>query len=426
MSTTPVTLREWVRDARRRTLALAGTLAPGELLGPRSPIVNPPLWELGHVAWFQERWALRRAAGRLPLLPGADGLYDSAAIPHDARWDLPLPSLEVTLAYLSAVEDAVLERLDAASPGDAYFVSLGVFHEDMHAEAMAFTRQTLGYAPPALSGTAPPPAGALAGDVDVPGGTFVLGARPDDPFVFDNEKWAHPVELAPFSIARAPVTQGEYRAFVEDRGYARRELWSEDGWRWRERVAAEHPAYWRADGAAWLRRDFDAWVPLEPHRPVANVSWHEASAYCRWMSRRLPTEAEWEAAAAGSRGGDGRLAPVKRRMPWDGDSPALGRAHLDFGSLETLEVAALAAGESALGCRQMLGNVWEWTASDFLPYPGFSPDAYREYSAPWFGTQKVLRGGSFATSSRLVHCGFRNFYAPDRQDPWAGFRTCAP
>jgi iron(II)-dependent oxidoreductase len=417
-----------VADARQRTLALAAHLTEDQLLGPRLPIVNPPLWELGHVGWFQERWLLRRA-GHPPLRRDGDALYDSAAVPHDARWSLPLPGLEPTLAALRELDArvrALLERGEA----DPYFVRLAIFHEDMHLEAMAFTRQTLGL--PAPWGTAQEAspdgagAGALQGDVEVPGGTFLLGAAPGEPFVFDNEKWAHPVELRPFRIARAPVTQAQFAAFVEDGGYLRPELWSEAGRRWREAAQAVRPVYWERDGAGWSRRDFDRWVALEPHRPMVHVCAFEAEAWCRWAGRRLPTEAEWEAAAAAERGPDGRLAARKRRFPWGDGPPGADRANVDLRVAHPLDVAALPGGDGAFGCRQLVGNVWEWTASDFLPYPGFVADPYREYSEPWFGTHRVLRGGSFATAARLLRNTWRNFYTPDRRDPWAGFRTCAP
>ncbi len=418
----------WIRDARERTLAIAAALDPDDLLGPRLSIVNPPLWELGHVAWFQERWILRHAAGRPPIRGDGDRLYDSSAIPHDARWTLPLPSLDATLAYLQAVQDAALDELSRSNERHLYFAQLVVFHEDMHFEAMAFTRQTLGRPGPRLpaGGLVRTAAGDLAGDVRVPGGTFQLGSAPGEPFVFDNEKWAHPVELSPFSIARAPVTQAQFAEFVEDGGYRRRELWSEPGWRWREAAGAERPVYWEKGREGWARREFERWVPLEPHRPMVNACWFEAEAWCRWAGRRLPTEAEWEAAAAGERGADGRLGPTKRRFPWGDAAPTLARGHLDARAMEPIDVAALPEGDSAFGCRQMIGNVWEWTASDFLPYPGFVADPYRDYSQPWFGTHKVLRGGSFATPARLLRNTWRNFYTPDRRDPWAGFRTCAP
>jgi iron(II)-dependent oxidoreductase len=223
-------------------------------------------------------------------------------------------------------------------------------------------------------------------------------------------------------MARAPVTQADFAPFVEADGYRRREFWSEAGWRWREGAHAVGPTYWRREGNGWLRRDFDRWVPLEAHRPVVHVNWYEADAYCRWAGRRLPTEAEWEAAAAA--GGDDLSAP-KRRFPW-GDGPASGtRAQLDGYALGCCDVAALPAGDSYFGCRQMIGNVWEWTASDFLPYAGFVADPYREYSQPWFGTHKVLRGGAWMTRGRLLRNTWRNFYKPDRRDVYAGFRTCA-
>jgi iron(II)-dependent oxidoreductase len=415
-----VALEEWVCDARERTRALTADLTPEQLLGPRLPHVNPLLWEAGHVAWFQEKWVLRHAAGRRPIRADADALYDSAAVPHDTRWGLSLPGPEETLRYLGEVRDRVLERLRGREPTrcDRYFILLSVFHEDMHAEAFAGTRQSLGYpAPAGPTSWEGEGAGPLSGDAEVPGGTFRLGAAPEEPFVFDNEKWAHPVELRPFRVARAPVTQAEFTAFVEDGGYRRQQFWGPEGWRWREEAGAGHPIYWRREpGGRWLRRDFDRWVGLEPYQPVVNVNWYEAEAYCRWSGRRLPAEAEWEAAACGP--------GPKRRFPW-GEAPPAGRANLDGRAGGCLDVGALAESDGAFGCRQMIGNVWEWTAADFLPYPGFVADPYKEYSAPWFGTHKVLRGGCWATRGRLLRNTWRNFYRPERRDVWAGFRTCA-
>jgi iron(II)-dependent oxidoreductase len=419
------TLAAWVRDARRRTLALFADLTDEQLLGPYLPIVNPQLWEVGHVAWFQEKWVLRHANGRPSRRADADALYDSAAVAHATRWDLPLPSREKTLRYLADVEEDVLRRLaDGPRPDEVYFVLLSVFHEDMHAEAAMYTRQTLGYAAPpwpggAASGPREPEA-PWPGDVSVAGGTFRLGAEPGGSFVFDNEKWAHPVELRPFAIARAPVTQAEFAAFVEDSGYQRRSLWGTEGWAWQEHTGAEYPVYWRREAGGWQRRDFDRWVPLEPHRPVIHVTWYEADAYCRWAGRRLPTEAEWEAAASGPPG-VGR----KPLLPWGDAAPTPDRANLDGSAMGSSGVAARPAGDSPCGCRQLIGNVWEWTAEAFQPYPGFRPDPYKEYSAPWFGDHKVLRGGCWATRGRLLRTTWRNFYKPDRRDVFAGFRTCA-
>ncbi len=425
------TLVDWLTDARRRTLELIADLSDAQLLGPQLSIVNPLLWEIGHVAWFHEKWVLRHAGGRPPLRADADALYDSSAVAHDTRWDLRLPSRAETLRYLSQVQEQILDLLHRRPPirDENYFILLSLFHEDMHTEAFTYTRQTLGYPRPHLtasgngSGLSPlAAAGPWPGDVEVPGGTFLLGATPEEPFVFDNEKWLHPVELQPFAIARAPVTQTEFAAFVEDGGYQRRELWSEDGWRWREKVDARQPVYWqRQENGRWLRRDFHEWRPLEPHRPVLHVNWYEADAYCRWAGRRLPTEAEWEAAAASGP----NLAAPRRRFPWGDEPPTPAHANLDGLALGCRDVADLPAGDSAWGCRQMLGNVWEWTQSSFLPYPGFVADPYKDYSQPWFGTHKVLRGGCWVTRARLLRNTWRNYYEPDRRDVWAGFRTCA-
>ena len=348
-------------DSRERTKRVTAVLREDRLLGPKLPIVNPPLWELGHVGWFQERWCLRqRPDGSLgaSLLADADALYDSSAVAHDTRWTLPLPSLQRTQQYLADILDAVLERLAREVENESlqYFVRLATFHEDMHAEAFHYTCQTHGYEDP-LGATAP--TFEPGTDIAVPAGSYRIGAEPAaQPFVFDNEKWAHMVELAPYAIASAPVTNGEYVRFVEGGGKA--------------------PRYWRKeekDGGRWLERRFAGWRPLALAQAVRHVDWHEAQAYCGWAGRRLPSEAEWEVAC---------MRPGFRS-----------------------------------------GATWEWTASDFRPYPGFLADPYKEYSQPWFGTHKVLRGASFTTPARLVRPTFRNFYLPERGDVFCGFRTCA-
>ena len=419
-------LRRLLLDARERTLEHAHAL--DDLLGPRLTIVNPPLWEIGHLGWFQERWCLRRRAdgGLAPsLLADADALYDSSAVAHAVRWDLPLPALDATLAYLEAVLERVLERVERAEPRSDidYYAKLAAYHEAMHAEAFTYTRQTLGRRPLAdtCAERAAPDAAAPTGDAAIPGGTFMLGAAPDAGFVFDNEKWAHPVTLAPYRIARVAVTNAEYRAFVEDGGYAREDLWCTEGWAWRVSADAAHPLYWSRSAARWCEQHYDALVPHEPTLPVMHVNWYEARAYCRWAGRRLPSEAEWECAAASHPAG-----AAKRRYPWGEAAPQPAHAKFHDAAGGRAPVGAYPDGDSAWGCRQMLGNVWEWTDETFRPYPGFVADPYKEYSAPWFGTHKVLRGGSHATSAALMRNTWRNFYTPERRDVFAGFRTCAP
>ena len=421
------TLRAMLQDARARTLALSRDLNGERLLGPRLSIVNPPLWEIGHVGWFQEYWCLRYQGNgglRTSMLAHADNLYDSATVPHATRWDLPLPDFDATLSYLQQVLGRVLERIDREGATEflQYFAQLAVFHEEMHCEAFTYSRQTLGYAAPATGGTcATADAGAWPGDVEIAGGEFMLGAEPGTGFVFDNEKWGHAVGVPPFCIARAPVTNADYAVFVEDGGYGRCELWSDNGWQWREQTGAQAPVYWQKRDGEWLQRHYDAMVAILPHRPVIHVNWYEADAYCRWARRRLPTEAEWEFAAATTPGSAGR----RRRFPWGDAAPSSRHANLFGVAGACVDVAACGKGDSGWGCRQMFGNVWEWTADWFGPYPGFEADPYKEYSAPWFGNHKVLRGGCFATHPGLLRNTWRNFYTPDRRDVFAGFRTCA-
>lgn len=433
-------LFRFVNDAGKRTLELVSDLADEQLIVPPMEIVNPLLWELGHVAFFYDVFLLRVVGSDRFLLEGAENLYDSFQVgnplagDHDVRWNLPLPSREETLAYKRRVQDRVIQRLDH-DPDDreTYLYLLSVLHEDMHGEAFTYMRQTLEHLTPQLSireeNSTPFEIGGgpLPGDVEIPGGAFPLGASPDAPFVFDNEKWAHPVEVRPFRIARAPVTQAEFAQFVDDRGYLRRELWSQQGWVWRVKTGIEHPVYWMRGERGWLRRHFNRVVPLEPHHPAIHVNWYEAEAYCNWAGRRLPTEAEWEMAASAEPSADGKgITGRKRKHPWGDDPPTPDRANLDSRHMGCVDVGAFPSGESAFGCRQMVGNVWEWTASAFYPFPGYTVDyPYREYSAPWFGYRKVLKGGAWATRSRLAWITYRNFFQPHRRDIFASFRTCA-
>ena len=428
-------LKDALLDTRDRSLALYADLDGAQLLGPRLNIVNPPLWEIGHLAWFQEFWCLRYRGSELAPLPSvlvnADTLYDSAAVAHVTRWDLPLPNIDATRRYGQNVLDQVCERLEreADNPALRYFAQLAQCHEDMHGEAFFYTRQTLGYSRPSLGATPKKgtsvyaaPGTAWPGDAEIAGGRFLLGAQENDSnFVFDNEKWAHEINVSNFAMAKAAVTNGEFADFVSEAGYGRREFWCEAGWAWRERSHAEHPGYWQQRDGEWYLREFDTWVPVNErqHAAVCFVNWFEANAYCRFAKRRLPTEAEWELAAGGLE---------KRAYPWaqhDAAPGAAPRANLDGIMAVSQAVSASPPGDTPEGVRQLWGNVWEWTADNFAPYPGFVRDPYKEYSEPWFGDHKVLRGGCFATRTRLLRNTWRNFYTPDRHDVFAGFRTCA-
>ncbi|MBL8384286.1 MAG: SUMF1/EgtB/PvdO family nonheme iron enzyme [Burkholderiales bacterium] len=371
-------------DTRAQTLrSFEAYAAALPALGvPLRSELNPPLWELGHIGWFQEWWIGRnpaRGAGQRadPLvarppsrLAGADHLYDSSAVPHDTRWSLPLPDATATRDYLAATLDQSLALLPPADAGDdaLYFHRLALFHEDMHNEAAIYMAHGLGFAVP----DARLPAGAVAGAVDLPAGRHRLGW--DGPgFAFDNELTGRDAAIAGGAIDAAPVTNARFAAFVEAGGYADERFWSAAGRAWRgER---RQPRFWRRAGSRWEHCWFGAWRDLDAQAPATNLSCHEAEAWCAWAGRRLPTEAEWEIAAT-----------TRAAFAW--------------------------------------GEVWEWTADAFLPYPGFVPHPYRDYSAPWFGTRRVLRGGSVATHPRMKHPRYRNFFTPERNDIFAGFRSC--
>jgi iron(II)-dependent oxidoreductase len=272
------TLDRDLADSRARASRITADFEGERLLGSRLAIVNPPLWEIGHVAWFQEYWCLRlRRDGTHAdsMIPDADKLYDSAKVAHDTRWDLPLPDLAATRAYGSQVLERVRERITREGEDEwfQYFVRLATFHEDMHAEAFLYTHQTHGYGNPGFEVRFKK---VLTGDIEVPGGKAMLGAREQDGFVFDNEKWAHEVDVKPFRMARSPVSNGQFLEYVESGGKA--------------------PRYWKKEGGRWLERRFDRWAPPVPDEPVLHVDWNEAQAYCAWAKRRLPTEAERELA----------------------------------------------------------------------------------------------------------------------------------
>ena len=409
-------------EARSRTLAFYAHLDLAALQVPRLAIVNPPLWELAHIAWFQEFWCLRYrpddplGARTPPLLESADRLFNSTLVPHADRWSLPYPSLEAIFHYMEETLARTLEALERTPEGKRYFFDLALRHEDMHGEALLMTLQTLGLAAPAIAPD--PPVSLPQGrpkEVLFQSAEYLQGTLPESGgFVFDNEKWAHMASVRPFSLSLDPVTQGEFAAFVEEGGYRRAELWAAEGWRWREQNRVDAPRHWRRDRGNWLMRRFDRWLPIDFSGPMMHVTLYEALAYCRWAERRLPTEAEWEFAA--------RNGGCADRFPW-GDAPAPQVDGLDL-HYAAPSSAFQEPAPSRTGLRQMLGGVWEWTSTPFLPYPGFRADPYKEYSEPWFGSHFVLRGGSFATRSRLVHNRFRNFYLADRADVFAGFRTC--
>jgi iron(II)-dependent oxidoreductase len=377
-------------DARRTTLELFDCMAAAGLDQPANvpllAILNPPLWELGHLAWFAEWFVLREAtssdpasAQRPSLLTMGDDWFDSNTVPHRQRWRLGLPSSGAIKTYCREVLDRVLDKLarSADTDADLYPYRLILAHEDMHAEAFAYTLQTLRVTPPPALALKALPAWAQ-GAIGFPGGSATMGSAADaGGFVFDNERQAHRVHVPAFSMDATLVSNAQYGEFIADGGYQNPAFWSTAGREWLMQQNRSAPRAWIRDGQRWICERFDRHVLLAGGEPVRHVSLFEAQAYCAWAGRRLPEEAEWEMAAT--------------------------------------------AGHPAM----RWGDLWEWTSTPFLPYPGFCVDAYREYSAPWFDTHQAVRGASFATAERLRSARYRNFYEPQRCDMFIGFRTCA-
>jgi len=381
-------LAEALRDARATTLARTLDRSEADWRVPHVPGINPIAWELGHLAWFAEFWILRGphvlgddgfvAAAREATIAGPDAVFDSARLAHDSRWHVALPTRAELAARLTRQLDACVAAIPAGAEANddvaLYFHRLALFHEDMHGEAFAWLRAALSWpAPegPGLVKRSPRPPLAFAG------GELTLGRSAEAPgFGFDNEQPGLACPVAPFEIDAAPVTNAAFLGFVAGGGYDQPSFWPGSAGRWRAASKLPHPQRWRRVDDRWQERWFDRWQPLDGDAPAIHVNAWEAEAYCRWAGRRLPSAAEWQ------------FATRDPRFHW-------GR------------------------------SVWEWTADPFRPYPGFVAGPYADYSRPWFGDHRELRGGSFATHERLHSPGYRNFFTPDRSDVFAGFRTAA-
>ena len=424
-----------LNSTRKRELELMDELSREQLIGPSIRIVESPILELGHVGWFQDRGILHGIDKKSPMNEKANSLYDSFNIPNSERFELYFPMKEEILEYITNTLNQIINRLKdkELTKEEEYFYNLVLNHEDMHSETMHHIRHTLGYPEPKLSNDSLSENDLNIDedyefhDVRIPGGEFMLGATPDIPFVFDNEKWAHPITIKPYNISVTPVIVQYYQEFVDNGGYQDKSLWGDEGWKWVQDNGIEHPVFWIKDsGGDWIQRQFDQQLPLMPFHPMVHVNWFEAKAYCKWADRRLPTEAEWELAASSDPTPDGKgFTLTKKIYPWGNQEPTNRIANINSRNIGVVDVRAFAQGDSAFGLRQMIGNIWEWTENTFDAYPGYVIDPYDTYSEPSFGQQKVLKGGCWATRPHVIRNTFRNFYTPDRNNIFAGFRTVA-
>ena len=396
-------------ETRARTLALVAHLDDATLERVHSPLMSPLVWDLGHIAAFEDLWLAHRHGGLALLRPDLAEVYDAFETPRADRGELPYLRRAEALAYLAAVRDRTL-ALAVDSGVDPLLHELVLRHEQQHTETMLQTMELAHLpAPPGTPTSATSATGPNAGAsplsglelIDVPAGRCTIGAVAEG-FAYDNERPRHDVELAAFRIGRAPVTNGAFRDFVEGGGYARREWWTREAWAWKEEYDITRPGGWTPDGREWR---MDRCEPLEQTAPVVHVSWFEADAFARAHGARLPTEAEWEKAAT-----------------WDQEH-ATSRANVDQRTFGTAPVGLSGGDVSPAGCHGLIGDVWEWTASRFDGYPGFAPHPYREYSEVFFGGDyRVLRGGSWATRARVATPTFRNWDHPQRRQIFSGLR----
>jgi len=414
-------------ESRVRFRAIIDAFDEPVLRRQHDGLMSPLLWDLAHVPNYEDLW-LVRALGQAPTRDGLDDLYDAFKQPRNVREALPLLSLDQARAYGDAVRARALELLakadvgpDAADPllRHGFVHAMVAQHEHQHTETILAAVQLLPVGEGHHLDAPAPPSGQTIGsdEVFVAAGPFTMGTR--DPLALDNERPVHEVDVPAFWIDTAPVTNDRYLRFIDAGGYADRTAWSESGWTWRQEAQLTAPQFWRRDGEGWLRLRFGHLEAVPADEPVQHVGWYEADAYARWAGRRLPTEAEWEKAARHD-----PATGTSRRWPWGDLAPTSAHANLGHGLLGPAPVGAYPAGVSPVGCHQMVGDVWEWLASDFEPYPGFRPYPYAEYSEVFFGAgHKMLRGGSWATHPSVGRATFRNWDLPIRRQIFAGFRT---
>jgi gamma-glutamyl hercynylcysteine S-oxide synthase len=429
----PEVVADQLLEARARTLLLAAPLTDEELRAQHDPLMSPILWDLGHIAHFEELWLTRNLDGPIEFVE-MPGLYNPFEHPRNTRASLPLPLLTQCREIMDEIRGRVLARLvaaefDTANPllRDGFVYQMVLQHEYQHNETILQTlqlKQGAPYSPlvrvaPA-DGAAPRAGVAGRGEmVRFPGGQVRIGTD-DRSAAYDNERPAHAVELPPFWIDAHPVTNQDFMVFIAAGGYETPEYWSEAGWRWRTEAGLRAPKYWRFGGGVWSTRSMDRSGPVDPSHPVCHVCWYEAEAFARYAGKRLPTEVEWEAAASWD-----PATGISRKYPWGDAPPDSSLANLDQLAFGTAPIGSYPGSVSPIGCSGMIGDVWEWTASDFCPWPGFESFPYKEYSEVFFGSEyKVLRGGSWATRPGAIRNTFRNWDYPIRRQIFSGFR-CA-
>ena len=435
-------LIELYQSVRARTMEIVKPLEIEDYVIQTAEFMSPPRWHIGHTSWFFETVLQARKPGYRvyseDFLFYFNSYYEGfgARIERPKRGTKSRPTVKATVAYRKHIDEQMLEFLEEAelTPDTSALVRLGLEHEMQHQELLVYDIKHLLCDQFDLQLQSKPESVVhVEGMAEIQGGLIWLGwrasARGSSPtvkegsevgFAFDNEKPAHQVFIKDFAIDKAPVTNGDFLEFIRDGGYHNFRWWFSEGW---ETVNREHwqaPLYWEINDGQWLIRDFSGLqlVAERLNEPVCHVSFHEASAFAKWSGKRLPTEAEWEKAACYDALGS------RQSFPWGDETPNLNQANMfENGHWSVSPVGAYPDGVNSYGCHQMIGDVWEWTTSDYVPYPGFKSE-FDEYNDKWFVNQKVLRGGSFATPQIHIRSTYRNFFHAHERWMTSGFR-CA-
>jgi len=428
-------IADLLTEARERTLLLISGLSDEDLHRQHDPLMSPIIWDVGHIAHFEELWLTQNLDGPIEFSE-MPGMYNPFENPRATRASLALPTLVQMMERLREIRARVFDRLDSLEWNDdnpllkgGFVYNMVLQHEYQHNETILQTLQLKKgdpyQAPRRIAFAAPGESSAESqspgnGEMVSFGGGRVMIGTSDRATAYDNERPRHEVDLRPFLIDRTAVTNGQYLHFISDGGYERKELWSDAGRRWVAETGAVAPNYWFRDGDAWFSRIMDMTSAIDPSRPVCHVCYHEAEAFANWSGKRLPTEFEWEAAASWD-----PSTESARSFPWGGSAPTTKLANIDQLSFDTAPVDTYDGNVSPIGCYGMIGDVWEWTSDDFNGYPGFQSFPYKEYSEEFFGSEyKVLRGGSWATRPGAIRNTFRNWDYPIRRQIFSGFR-CA-
>ncbi|KER06482.1 Iron-dependent oxidoreductase EgtB protein [Marine Group I thaumarchaeote SCGC AAA799-E16] len=421
-------LLEQFRETRSRTLELVKTLEKDDFVVQTAFFMSPPKWHIGHVSWIYEAIMSKLDKNyefySKEFSEYLNSYYQQFGVPHDKglRGVISRPTVDQIFQYFNTINQRVEKFIETQSLDEnaVRLITMGFHHECQHQELLVYDLQHLlaEQYRPVRKNQIQKQNSVERDSVQIKGGLYTMGFNGKE-FCYDIELPEHKVYLNDYKIDVFPVTNQQYLEFIEDGGYETYKYWLSDGWEKVKENKWKAPMYWEKIDGKWNVRDFLGIREINPNEPVCHVSFYEADAYCKWARKRLPTEAEWEKAACWDEN-----KQEKTIFPWGNDQPTEEKCNL----LESYywgctEIGTYPNGKSPSGCQQMIGDVWEWTSSEFTGYPGFKT-GFDEYNDKWFTNQKVLRGGSFGTPKMSIRGSYRNFFRLDERWLFSGFR-CA-